>query len=60
MTADDEWMTTRAVANELGLCLDTVKKMIYDGRLPAYKIGGTAVRVKRADLRNLIERIAVA
>lgn len=42
------------VADELGVNLRTVDNYIARGILPAYRVGGHLVRIKRADLEAFI------
>ncbi len=42
-----------AVADTLGVCPRTVRRMIKDGRIPALRVG-RSVRVRAADLNRLI------
>jgi excisionase family DNA binding protein len=42
-----------AVADTLGVCPRTVRRMIKDGRIPALRVG-RSVRIRAADLNRLI------
>ena len=42
-----------AVAETLGVCPRTVRRMIKDGRIPALRVG-RSVRIRAADLNRLI------
>ena len=42
-----------AVAETLGVCPRTVRRMIQDGRIPSLRVG-RSVRIRAADLNRLI------
>ena len=42
-------------AKRLGLSVSTVRRMIHDGDLPAYRIGRKHLRVKIEDLESYID-----
>lgn len=54
-----KWVNRRQVANEYGLSLRTIDRMIESGKLRAYRVGGT-VRIKTADAEALARPIASA
>lgn len=43
-------MSVNDVAKYLGVTTKTVYSMIYDGRLPAYKLGARVLRLRRSDI----------
>jgi len=56
-TMDDELMTRKAAAAELGVCLETIGRKIRTGELPAYTIGSD--RRRRYVRRDDIDRLTV-
>ena len=53
----DAWMTTAEVATEWGRNVETVRRWIRDGHLPAHRTpGGRALLVKRSDVLTTLER----
>jgi excisionase family DNA binding protein len=48
------------VAEELGVDLRTVRRMISEGRLPAYRVGPRLIRIKLEDVEKLMRRIPTA
>jgi excisionase family DNA binding protein len=50
---------TRA-AEILGVSPKTMRRWVADGKVPAYRVANHAIRVDRADVMQLIVRIAVA
>ena len=51
------YLTIGEAAEQLRLTDRGVRKMIADGRLPAYRVGGRALRIRRADLDLITERV---
>ncbi|MBW3612551.1 MAG: excisionase family DNA-binding protein [Chloroflexi bacterium] len=51
---DDETLTPREVADELGVTVRTVQRWIADGRLPVRRVGGRA-RVSRLSLSSVTD-----
>lgn len=50
--------TKKQAAEELGISLDTVNRLIASGDLIAYRLkGGRSVRIKHADLMAVLEPI---
>ena len=45
----DEWVGTREAADELGVTLRMLYRLIDEGRLPAYKMG-RVIRLRSEDL----------
>ncbi len=53
----DAWMTTAEVAVEWGRNVETVRRWIRDGQLPAHRTpGGRTLLVKRSDVLRTLER----
>ncbi len=53
----DAWMTTAEVAAEWGRNVETVRRWIRDGQLPAHRTpGGRTLMVKRSDVLKTFER----
>jgi excisionase family DNA binding protein len=52
-------LTMTEAATELGVSLNTVRRRIADGSLPAYRIKGRSrlIRIRRSDLDNLQEPV---
>ena len=44
-------------ATYLGVTQTTVYKLINDGTLPAYRLGGRIIRIKLEDIEKLLVRI---
>jgi excisionase family DNA binding protein len=58
--ADDpaRFVSMAAAADFLGCSVDTIRRRIADGTLPAYRVGTTStIRVRLADVLALVERI---
>lgn len=51
--------TPKQVANYLGVCVDTVRRHMLDGTLPAYKIGGT-YRAYKSEVDAVIKTMKAA
>lgn len=47
-------------AERTGLSVDTLRRRIYDGTLPAYRMGSRVVRVYERDLAALFQRVQSA
>lgn len=43
-------LTARAVADQLGLCTETVLAWVRDGKLPAFRLPGGAIRFDEHEL----------
>lgn len=53
----DGWMTTAEVATEWGRNVETVRRWIREGQLPAHRTpGGRTLLVKRSDVLKTLER----
>lgn len=49
VTKPVEWLTVAQIERERNLAQSTIRKLIAEGVLPAYRIGSN-VRIKRSDL----------
>ena len=54
-----EYMSVGETAESLGVSQDTIRRRISDGTIPAYRIAGKAIRLRRADLDALVRLISV-
>jgi excisionase family DNA binding protein len=50
----DELITVPEAAKILRLSVPTIKRWLKDGRIPAYRLGPRAIRIRRADLTRLL------
>lgn len=48
--------TVQSAARRLGVCPKTVRRMISDGRLPAFRLGPRMLRLDPADVDRLLQR----
>ena len=57
-TQPDEagWMTPAEIAAEFRLSVETIRRWIRNGQLPAVRPGQRALIVRRVDVQELIER----
>jgi excisionase family DNA binding protein len=53
------YTTVNEIAARYGVSHMTIRRMIRDGRLPAYKVG-RAIRIKTVDAQRVLQRIEVA
>jgi excisionase family DNA binding protein len=53
-------LTARVVAQQLGLCTETVLAWVRDGKLPAFKLPGGAIRFCEDDLDAWLEELATS
>ena len=56
----EEWLTTKQIASELQLHINTVLRIIHSGKLKAYNIGlegrRSYYRIKRSDLEEYLDQ----
>ncbi len=52
--SESEYMTVYEAAEALGVSHMTIRKRIWEGKLPAKKIG-PRIRIRRADLDKILE-----
>lgn len=53
-------MSIAEAAQHLSVSTKTIRRMIADGRLPAYRVGAQLIRIDPADLDRLLRRIPAA
>ena len=51
---DDELLTTREVADYLGVHIKTVQGWVRDGRIPAMRLANQYLRFRRSDVEALL------
>lgn len=57
-TSPRTYLSLREAAEYLGYESErTVRRLISSGQLPAYRIAGKTIRIRRLDLDNLVEPI---
>lgn len=54
------WLTQQQAADELGVSVRTLRRMIAEGDLPGYRAGARLIRVKQSDIDALFRRIPAA
>lgn len=54
-TTDDGYIGIPKAATYLSVSERTVRNMLYDGRLKAYKIGDRIVRIRKSDIDAALE-----
>lgn len=57
---DDTWMSIKDTAAMCGKSTKTIRRLIADGSLPAYRLGSKSILIKRSDLDALIRPIPTA
>ncbi len=57
---DDTWMSIKDTAAMCGKSTKTIRRLIADGSLPAYRLGPKSILIKRSDLDALIRPIPAA
>lgn len=58
--SQDPWMTVKDGAAMCGKSTKTIRRLIAEGSLPAYRFGTKSILIKRADLEALIRPIPAA
>ncbi len=56
---EPEWLSLQQAAALYGVSVDTLRRRIADGRLPASRFGVRLIRVRAADLERLYRPIPV-
>ncbi|MBK9697877.1 MAG: helix-turn-helix domain-containing protein [Propionibacteriaceae bacterium] len=56
---DSEWLSLQQAAVLLGISVDTVRRRIAAGVLPASRCGARLIRVRTADLDSVFRPIVV-
>ena len=54
---NSEWLSPPEAAAVLGIAMRTLRKWIAEGAVPAYRLNGKLIRIKRSDLDELMEPI---
>lgn len=54
-----EWVSLQQAATLHGVSVDTLRRRIREGRLPAYRFGDRLIKVRIEDLENLFRPIPV-
>lgn len=52
-----QWLSMPEAGARIGVKARTIRAWIADGRLPAYRVGGRAVRIKASDVDALVTPI---
>lgn len=55
-----QWISIRQAAATYDVSVDTIRRRIATGRLPASRCGGRIIRVRIADLDNLFRPLTAA
>lgn len=58
--SQDAWMTVKDGAAMCGKSTKTIRRLIAQGSLPAYRFGPKSILIKRSDLEALIRPIPAA
>lgn len=56
-TTPTEYVTVAEAAADYRCSIKTVRRRIADGTLPAYRMGGRVIRIRRADLEQLVRPV---
>lgn len=51
------WLNQKQAAEHLGVSIDTIRRRIRDGSLPAYRLGKRAIRIRATDLDAVVRPI---
>ncbi len=54
-----EWLSLQQAAQLLGVSVDTIRRRIAAGVLPASRCGARLIRVRAADLESVLRPIAI-
>lgn len=60
MSATRKLVSVEAAASQLGLSTRTIRRYIADGKLRAFRVGGTLIRVRQADVDALVRPLSAA
>lgn len=60
LSAESEWISLREAARIFGVSVDTLRRRISTGELPAVKLGYKTIRVRREHLDKLFRPIPAA
>lgn len=59
-TLKQKYVGLDEAATYLGISLPTIRRRIADGTIPAYKVAGSALRVRISDLEKLVQPVRSA
>jgi excisionase family DNA binding protein len=54
-----EWLSLQQAASIYGVSVDTLRRRIADGKLPASRFGVRLIRVRAEDLERLYRRVPI-
>lgn len=54
------FLTVAQAADELAVTERFIRKLIAEGRLPAFRVGARVVRIRRTDLEDLLRPVSSA
>lgn len=60
LSGESEWISLREAARIFGVSIDTLRRRISTGELPAVKLGYKTIRVRREHLDKLFRPIPAA
>lgn len=60
LSPEPEWISLREAARIFGVSVDTLRRRISTGELPAVKLGYKTIRVRREHLDKLFRPISAA
>lgn len=52
-----EWLTTEQVAERLSLSTKSIRTMVADGTIPAYRLGRRQLRFRADEVDNALRRV---
>ena len=52
-----EWLTTEQVAERLSLSTKSIRSMVADGIIPAYRLGRRQLRFRADEVDNALRRV---
>ncbi len=56
----NDWMSLQQAAAHVGVSVDTLRRRIASGALPAVRVGGRLIRVRAIDVERLLRSIPTA
>lgn len=57
VTPASEWVSLQQAAQLVGVSVDTLRRRIRAGKLPAYRFGERLIKIRVEDLDNLVRPI---
>lgn len=57
ITPPSEWVSLQQAAFRVGVSVDTLRRRIRAGKLPAYRFGERLIKIRVEDLDNLVRPI---